>query len=148
MGLATTAAEATANRPATPKVALVGPPADYVASDGRAVAARDVDLVARMISMGKLHHALTGTGAVALAVAAALPGTLVADILGGVASADRMVRLGHASGVLPVGAAASTRDGIVTVDKAVLSRTARRLMEGYVFVPADAVSVGSREAAA
>ncbi|MFL9823617.1 2-methylaconitate cis-trans isomerase PrpF [Rhodoplanes sp. SY1] len=148
MGLATTAAEATANRPATPKVALVGPPADYVASDGRRVAAADVDLVARMISMGKLHHALTGTGAVALAVAAALPGTLVADLLGGVASADRMVRLGHASGVLPVGAAASTRDGTVTVDKAVLSRTARRLMEGFVFVPADAVSVGSREAAA
>ncbi|WP_210208635.1 2-methylaconitate cis-trans isomerase PrpF, partial [Rhodoplanes roseus] len=136
MGLAKTAAEATANRPATPKVALVGPPADYVASSGRAVAAHDIDVVARMISMGKLHHALTGTGAVALAVAAALPGTLVADLLGGPVSGGRMVRLGHASGILPVGAEASRRDGAVVVDKAVLSRSARRLMEGVVLVPA------------
>ncbi|MDC7787494.1 2-methylaconitate cis-trans isomerase PrpF [Rhodoplanes sp. TEM] len=139
MGLARTADEATASRPATPKVALVGPPAGYVAASGRAVAAADVDLVARMISMGKLHHALTGTGAVALAVAAALPGTLVSGLLGGVAAPDRMVRLGHASGVLPVGAEAAARDGTVTVEKAVLSRSARCLMEGVVRVPADMV---------
>lgn len=140
MGLAETAAEATAERPATPKVALVGPVAPYVASSGRPVAAEAIDLVARMISMGKMHHALTGTGAVALAVAAALPGTVVERLLGGSASPNRIVRLGHASGVLPVGAEASLRDGAVVADKVVLSRTARRLMEGVVHVPAPQLS--------
>lgn len=121
-------------------MALVGPVAPYVASSGRPVAAEAIDLVARMISMGKMHHALTGTGAVALAVAAALPGTVVERLLGGSASPNRIVRLGHASGVLPVGAEASLRDGAVVADKVVLSRTARRLMEGVVHVPAPQLS--------
>ncbi|RAI34936.1 2-methylaconitate cis-trans isomerase PrpF [Rhodoplanes serenus] len=152
MGLAASAAEATAKRPATPKLALVGPPAAYVAAGGRAIAPEEVDVVARMISMGKMHHALTGTGAVALAVAAALPGTLVADLLGhGTGAArgaagGRPVRFGHASGVLPVGAETSVRDGAVVIDKAVLSRTARRLMEGVVHVPAAVLASSSRAA--
>ncbi len=85
--------------------------------------------------MGKLHHAMTGTGAVAIAVAAAIPGTLVARVLGG--GRHDEVRFGHPSGTLTVGAHASERDGTWTVNKALMSRSARRIMEGEVFVPAD-----------
>ena len=134
MGLAASAREATDKRPHTPKLAFVAPPATYTAASGKVVAAADIDLLARIVSMGKLHHAMTGTGAVALAVACAIPGTLVSRVAG----TRGQVRFGHPSGMLTVGAEASQIDGQWVVTKAVMSRSARRLMEGTVLVPAPA----------
>ncbi|MBL8483581.1 MAG: hypothetical protein JNJ60_15390, partial [Rhodocyclaceae bacterium] len=132
MGLVADAAQAAA-RPHTPKLALVAPPADYVCSDGKRIAARDIDLVARIFSMGQLHHAMTGTGAVAIAVAAAIPGTLVHRLAATVAGTP--LRFGHPSGLLAVGAEAECVDGSWVVRKAVMSRSARRIMEGWVRIP-------------
>ena len=136
MGLAQTPQQATELRPHTPKLAFVAAPQGYAASSGKRVNAGDVDLVARIFSMGVLHHAMTGTGAVAIAVAAAIPGTLVARLLPS-GSATR-VRFGHPSGRLSVGAEAQEVDGVWSVTKAVMSRSARRLMDGEVLVPLDA----------
>jgi probable AcnD-accessory protein PrpF len=133
MGLATSDEDATRSRPATPKLAFVAPPATYRAASGRTVAQADIDVATRIMSMGQLHHALTGTGAIALAVAAALPGTVLHSL---VAGADRRhLRLGHPSGVLAVGAEIAEQDGHWDVTKAIVSRSARRLMSGDVFVP-------------
>ena len=135
MGLATTAEEATGKRPHTPKLAFVAQPTGYTASSGKTVSADDMDLCARIFSMGKLHHAMTGTGAVAIAVAAAIPGTLVSRVLGG--GRHDEIRFGHPSGTLKVGADAAEQHGGWVVTKALMSRSARRLMEGRVFVPSD-----------
>ena len=124
-----------ANRQHTPKVAFVAKPADYVASSGKPVAADDVDLLVRAMSMGKLHHAMMGTAAVAIGTAAAIPGTLVSLAAGG--EARDTVRFGHPSGTLRVGAQASLADGEWAVTKAIMSRSARVLMEGWVRAPAD-----------
>jgi probable AcnD-accessory protein PrpF len=133
MGLAATAEEVTTLRPHTPKLAFVSLPTGYVASSGKTVNPKSVDINARILSMGKLHHAMTGTGAVAIAVAAAIPGTIVNRLVAGKA-ADQ-IRFGHPSGVMAVGAEAEQRDGAWVVTKAIMSRSARRLMEGQVFVP-------------
>ncbi|AKZ63833.1 3-methylitaconate isomerase [Herbaspirillum hiltneri N3] len=120
----------------TPKVAFVAKPRDYVASSGKKVAAADVDLLVRAMSMGKLHHAMMGTAAVAIGVAAAIPGTLANLAAGG---GDRTaVRFGHPSGTLRVGAQAQQANGEWSVTKAIMSRSARVLMEGTVRVPGDA----------
>jgi hypothetical protein len=132
MGLIATPEEI-ASRQHTPKVAFVAKPADYVASSGKRVSASDIDLLVRAMSMGKLHHAMMGTAAVAIATAAAIPGTLVNLAAGG--GEREMVRFGHPSGTLRVGAQASRRNGEWTVTKAVMSRSARVLMEGWVRVP-------------
>jgi 2-methylaconitate cis-trans-isomerase PrpF len=138
MGLAKSAQEATESRPHSPKIAFVAPPATYTASSGKMVAAGDIDLLARILSMGKLHHAMTGTGAVAIAVACAVPGTRLRRILGD-APRER-VRFGHTSGTLAVGAEAVLKDGEWAVTKALMSRSARRLMDGTVFVPASVLA--------
>jgi hypothetical protein len=135
MGLIRTPDEAL-RRQHTPKVAFVAPPRDYVASSGKQVAAGDVDLLVRALSMGKLHHAMMGTAAVAVGTAAAIPGTLVNLAAGG--GARQAVRFGHPSGTLRVGAEAKLVNGEWTVTKAIMSRSARVLMEGAVRVPADA----------
>ena len=119
----------------TPKVAFVAPAADYVASSGKAIAAGDIDLQARAMSMGKLHHAMMGTAAVAIGTAASIPGTLVNRAAGG--GERESVRFGHPSGTLRVGAQVKLVDGQWTVTKAIMSRSARVLMEGAVRVPAD-----------
>ena len=124
-----------AMRQHTPKVAFVAPPADYTASSGKAVKVGDVDLLVRALSMGKLHHAMMGTAAVAIGTAAAIPGTLVNLAAGG--GARSAVRFGHPSGTLRVGAEASQANGEWTVVKAIMSRSARVLMEGWVRVPGD-----------
>jgi probable AcnD-accessory protein PrpF len=124
-----------AKRQHTPKVAFVARPADYVASSGKPVAAGDIDLLVRALSMGKLHHAMMGTAAVAIGTAASIPGTLVNLAAGG--SARNAVRFGHPSGTLRVGAEAKQVDGRWTVTKALMSRSARVLMEGWVRVPGD-----------
>jgi probable AcnD-accessory protein PrpF len=128
--------EEAAKRQHTPKVAFVAPPKDYVSSSGKQVAAGDIDLLVRALSMGKLHHAMMGTAAVAIGTAAAIPGTLVSLAAGG-RSRDA-VRFGHPSGSLRVGAQATEVNGEWTVKKAIMSRSARVLMEGWVRVPDDA----------
>ena len=134
MGLIRSPEEA-AKRQHTPKIAFVAPPRDYVASSGRRIEAGEVDLLVRALSMGKLHHAMMGTAAVAIATAAAIPGTLVNLAAGG--GERTTVRFGHPSGTLRVGAEARQVDGAWTVAKVVMSRSARILMEGWVRVPAD-----------
>jgi len=119
----------------TPKIAFVAPPASYTASSGSPVAAHDVDLLVRALSMGQLHHAMMGTVAVAIATAAAIPGTLVNLAAGG--GERNAVRFGHPSGSLRVGAEAQQAEGRWKVIKAFMSRSARVLMEGRVSVPAD-----------
>lgn len=122
-----------AKRQHTPKVAFVARPAEYVASSGKTVRAGDVDLLVRAMSMGKLHHAMMGTAAVAIGTAAAIPGTLVNLAAGG--GEREAVRFGHPSGTLRVGAQAALVDGQWVVKKAIMSRSARVLMEGTVRVP-------------
>ncbi|WP_144148347.1 2-methylaconitate cis-trans isomerase PrpF [Paraburkholderia sp. BCC1884] len=117
----------------TPKVAFVAKPAAYVSSSGKQIGAGDVDLLVRAMSMGKLHHAMMGTAAVAIGTAAAISGTLVNLAAGG--GAREAVRFGHPSGTLRVGAQASENGGEWTVTKAIMSRSARVLMEGWVRVP-------------
>ena len=134
MGLISNLEEA-AKRQHTPKVAFVAKPADYVASSGKAIAAGDVDLLVRALSMGKLHHAMMGTAAVAIGTAAAISGTLVNLAAGGVER--NAVRFGHPSGTLRVGAEATLENGEWVVKKAIMSRSARVLMEGHVRVPGD-----------
>ncbi len=135
MGLIRSISDA-ATRQHTPKVAYVAPPAGYVASSGKAIAAGDVDLLVRAMSMGKLHHAMMGTAAVAIGTAAAIPGTLVNLAAGG--GERGSVRFGHPSGTLRVGAEAVLDNGQWKVTKALMSRSARILMEGWVRVPGDA----------
>jgi 2-methylaconitate isomerase len=134
MGDAATPEEATARRPHTPKLAFVASPAGYAASDGRTVEPGSIDLLARIFSMGVLHHAMTGTGAVAIAAAAAIPGTVVHRIAP--VGADGRVRFGHPSGTLKVGAEVQKEGNRWKVRKVLMSRSARRLMEGWVRVPA------------
>ncbi|TMN24893.1 2-methylaconitate cis-trans isomerase PrpF [Pseudoxanthomonas sp. X-1] len=134
MGLIRTLDEA-ARRQHTPKLAFVAPADTYIASSGRTVEAREIDLRVRAMSMGKLHHAMMGTAAVAIGTAAAIPGTLVNLAAGG--GPRSAVRFGHPSGTLRVGAEAQQVDGQWQVTKALMSRSARVLMEGWVRVPGD-----------
>ena len=123
-----------ATRQHTPKVAFVAPAQDYVSSSGKTIPAAEIDLHARALSMGKLHHAMMGTAAVAIGTAAAIPGTLVNLAAGG--GTRDAVTFGHPSGTLRVGAQAAQVDGDWVVTKALMSRSARVLMEGAVRVPA------------
>jgi hypothetical protein len=134
MGLASTPEEASTKRLHTPKIAFVAPRRDYTASSGKAVSREDIDLTLRMLSMGKLHHAVTGTGAVAAGVACAIPGTVAHDATRGEGDPLR-TRIGHPSGTITVGAEVAKEGGEWVVTKAVMSRSARRLMEGWVRVP-------------
>jgi len=134
MGLIADLSEAE-SRQHTPKIAFVAKPQAYTASSGKAVGETDIDLLVRALSMGKLHHAMMGTAAVAIAIAAAVPGTLVNTAAGG--TARQSVRFGHPSGTLKVGAEAQLTDGQWVATKAIMSRSARVLMEGLVRVPAD-----------
>lgn len=126
-----------ATRQHTPKVAFVAEPADYTASSGKPVSASSIDLLVRAMSMGKLHHAMMGTAAVAIGTAAAIPGTLVNLAAGG--TEREAVRFGHPSGTLRVGAQALESNGEWKVTKAIMSRSARVLMEGWVRVPCEGI---------
>jgi probable AcnD-accessory protein PrpF len=134
MGLISDVSEAE-GRQHTPKVAFVAPPKSYVASSGKAIDAADIDLNVRALSMGKLHHAMMGTAAVAIGTAGAIPGTLVNLAAGG--GERDAVTFGHPSGTLRVGAQASERNGQWLAEKVVMSRSARVLMEGLVCIPGD-----------
>ncbi|MDH0357768.1 2-methylaconitate cis-trans isomerase PrpF [Aeromonas caviae] len=128
--------EEAATRQHTPKIAFVAPAKDYRTASGKEIIAGEIDLLVRALSMGKLHHAMMGTCAVAIGTAAAIPGTLVNLAAGG--GEREAVRFGHPSGTLSVGAQAEQVAGQWTVTKAVMSRSARILMEGWVRVPGDA----------
>jgi probable AcnD-accessory protein PrpF len=134
MGLIKTPEEA-ATRQHTPKIAFVAPPVDHVSSSGKKITASEIDLLVRALSMGKLHHAMMGTAAVAIGTAAAIPGTLVNLAAGG--GERNVVTFGHPSGTLKVGAAASKSGGDWKVEKVTMSRSARVLMEGRVRIPGD-----------
>ena len=134
MGLIHNIAEA-ANRQHTPKIAFVSPPKSYLSSSGKEIKASEIDLNVRALSMGKLHHAMMGTAAVAIGTAAAIPGTLVNLAAGG--GQREVVKFGHPSGTLRVGAKATEKNGQWVVEKAIMSRSARVLMEGFVRVPGD-----------
>jgi len=134
MGLISDLAEAQ-GRQHTPKVAFVAKPAAYTSSSGKDITAADIDLQVRALSMGKLHHAMMGTAAVAIGTAAAIPGTLVNLAAGG--GELEAVKFGHPSGTLKVGAAAQLVEQEWTVSKASMSRSARVLMEGWVKIPGD-----------
>lgn len=137
MGLITEIGEA-AKRQHTPKVAFVAKPRDYISSSAKPIKAGDIDLLVRALSMGKLHHAMMGTAAVAIGTAAAIPGTLVNMAAGG--GDLKAVRFGHPSGTLRVGAQAEQVNGQWTVKKAIMSRSARVLMEGAVRVPGNTIT--------
>jgi probable AcnD-accessory protein PrpF len=132
MGLIGSLEEA-AQRQHTPKLAWVAPPKAYTASSGKEIGADDVDVLVRAMSMGKLHHAMMGTASVAIATAACVPGTLVNLAAGG--GEREAVRFGHPSGTLRVGSQAQLADGQWKVTKAIMSRSARVLMQGWVHVP-------------
>lgn len=134
MGLITHIDEAK-SRQHTPKIAFVAPPSDYISSSGKNITAKEIDLQVRALSMGKLHHAMMGTAAVAIGTAAAVPGTLVNIALGG--GERNEVVFGHPSGTLKVGAEAQFENSEWTVTKAIMSRSARVLMEGWVRIPED-----------
>lgn len=134
MGLIKTPEEA-ATRQHTPKVAFVSAPKNYKSASGKEIDAADIDLLVRALSMGKMHHAMMGTAAVAIGTAAAVPGTLVNLAAGG--GERQAVRFGHPSGTLRVGAEAKLVNGEWTVTKAIMSRSARILMEGWVRIPGD-----------
>lgn len=134
MGLIDQVEEAV-QRQHTPKLAFVAPGKTYTASSGKVIEAGDVDLLVRAMSMGKLHHAMMGTAAVAIGTAASIPGTLVNQAAGG--GERTMVNFGHPSGTLQVGAETLLKDGEWRAVKAIMSRSARVLMEGWVRVPAE-----------
>ena len=136
MGLIQDISEA-ASRQHTPKIAFVSKPKQYVSSSGKTITEQDTDLLVRALSIGKLHHAMMGTAAVAIGTAAAIPGTLVNLVAGG--GAREAVRFGHPSGTLRVGAQAIQEKGQWVVKKAVMSRSARVLMEGWVRIPAESL---------
>ncbi|NKB38691.1 MAG: 2-methylaconitate cis-trans isomerase PrpF [Gammaproteobacteria bacterium] len=136
MGLIHDLGEAS-QRQHTPKVAFVATPASYTASSGKTIRESDVDLLVRAMSMGKLHHAMMGTAAVAIGTAAAIPGTVVNQAAGG--DERDSVRFGHPSGTLKVGAEAKLIDNQWTASKVIMSRSARILMEGRIYVPADVI---------
>ncbi|ETI69218.1 2-methylaconitate cis-trans isomerase PrpF [Neobacillus vireti] len=132
MGAAESVEYAMTKRQHTPKIAFFSEAANYTTSDGKKISSEDINILVRILSMGKLHHAMTGTGAVAIAAAAAIPGTIVSRILGNTMSE---LRFGHPSGSLRVGAVAENEDKGWVVKKVVMSRSARRLMEGSVLIP-------------
>jgi len=134
MGLIENIEEAEA-RQHTPKIAFVAKPKAYTASSGKQIGEGEVDLLVRALSMGKLHHAMMGTAAVAIASASAVPGTLVNLAAGG--GERDSVTFGHPSGTLRVGAGAQQVNGQWTATKASMSRSARVLMEGWVRAPGD-----------
>ncbi|WP_298281296.1 2-methylaconitate cis-trans isomerase PrpF [Acidocella sp.] len=132
MGLIKSLEEA-ASRQHTPKIAFVAPPKGYKASSGKEIKPSDIDVLVRALSMGKLHHAMMGTASVAIATAAAITGTLVNLAAGGVER--EAVVFGHPSGTLRVGSKATFENGVWVVSKAIMSRSARVLMSGFVHVP-------------
>ncbi len=136
MGLARTPAEATSRSPGVPKLAFVTAPASYTSVKGSSVRAEGVDLVGRIMSMGRLHRSYALTGAICSAVAVLVEGTLAHAVARPGPAGERTVRIGHPAGIIEVGAKVARRDGAWIAEKVMTRRTARRLMEGMALVPA------------
>lgn len=136
MGLARTPEEATAKNPGVPKLAMIGRPATYVSTRGATIRADDVDVVGRIMSMGRMHRAYAASGAACTAVATLIEGTVVHALVRPGPAEERTVRIGHPAGVIEVGVAVRRRNDEWVAEKVVTRRTARRLMEGYACVPA------------
>ena len=132
MGLAEDVEQATFDRPATPKVAFVAPPSQYITSDNREIQADECDVLARILSMGLLHHGFTGTGAISLAAAANIEGTVVHEML---VKPMQHIRIGHVAGIMDVSAEVSQQGNQWSVESVTMGRSARRIMEGKVLVP-------------
>jgi 2-methylaconitate cis-trans-isomerase PrpF len=135
IGLAETIEEATQRSQAVPKIACVSAPKSYRTLSGNAVDVTEVDLVARMMSMGTLHKSFAVSGAVAIAGAARISGTVVHDLMSPEAGKKEIMKLGHPGGIMEVGAVVEETKGNFNYKEAILGRTARRLMEGHVLVP-------------
>lgn len=148
IGLARSASEATERSPGVPKIAFVTGPADYAASDGRVVAGSQIDLVGRIMTMGRLHRAYALTGGICTAVAAQIEGTLVSGASRVAGPGERTVRIGHPSGVIEVGVDVRHSGGTWSVEKVTTRRTARRLMEGAALIPASVWPQAARRASA
>ena len=140
MGLIESVDEAE-NRQHTPKIAFVGTQQSYISSSGKSIHANDIDLVIRALSMGFLHHAMMGTAAVAIATAAVIPNTLVSQAVSSKKTDISSVTFGHPSGTLKVGAKAEIVKGEWQVERVTMSRSARRLMQGDIFIPSDCFTV-------
>lgn len=135
MGLAATAAEATAKSPGVPKIAFTSAPTSFASTSGRMVEASAIDVVGRIMSMGRLHRSYALTGAICTAVASLVEGTVVHAVARAAGGGERTVRIGHPAGIIEAGAKVVRRDGVWIVEKVVTKRTARRLMEGVALVP-------------
>jgi hypothetical protein len=133
LGMAENAAQARDKVKAVPKIAMVAPPTPYQTTRDTPIGAEQVDLVSRMISMGKTHRTFAGTSSMCLAVAAAIPGTVVHHVACR-AFPDR-VRIGHPAGIMEVGAKVEPRDDDWRVESVTTQRTARRIMDGFIYVP-------------
>ncbi len=144
IGIAETIEEATQRSQAVPKIAWVSPPKSYHTPGGKAVNVAEIDLVARMMSMGTLHKSFAVSGAVATAGAARIPGTVVHDLMSPESRKKEIIKLGHPGGIIEVGAVIKETKGNFYYKEAILGRTARRLMEGYVLVPEKYVNRDSR----
>lgn len=147
MGLAATPDEATARSPGVPKIAFVSPPATYTSTAGLPVATAGVDVVGRIMSMGRLHRAYALTGAICTAVAAMVEGTLAHEAARPVAEDERTIRIGHPAGIIEAGAKVVRRGDEWIAEKVVTRRTARRLMEGVTLVPASVWPVAEQAGA-
>lgn len=143
IGLAATPEEASERSQAVPKIAFVSEPQEYTTADGRLIKKEDIDIVGRIMSMGTLHKAYAGTGAICTAGAAKIEGTVVSEMLADVPEGQR-IRLGHPGGTFPVGARVTRRGESYIYEEAIIDRTARRLMEGYVCVPEKYFRKGAR----
>ncbi len=140
LGLSSSIEDAKQNRPSTPKIAIVAPPQSYTTAGGERIEASQIDFLSRIMSMGRLHHAHAVTGAIATAVAAVTPGTLVNAVAGGSNELRRTLRIGHPSGIIEVGAEVRLDGHVPFAVKGVVGRTARRIMEGSICVPPSAIS--------
>ena len=135
IGLAASEKEATERSQAVPKIAFVSAPRPYTLPGGQTVAAQDIDLVARIMSMGTLHRSYAVSGGVCTVGAAMIPDTVVFDLLNADARRNDLLRIGHPGGVIDIGAVVEIDGDRCVYKEAVIGRTARRLMEGYVLVP-------------
>ena len=140
LGLSSSIEDSKQNRPSTPKLAFVAPPQSYATAGGEKIDASQIDFLSRIMSMGRLHHAHAVTGAIATAVAAVTPGTLVNEVAGGSNALERTLRIGHPSGIIEVGAEVRVDGGVPFAIKGVVGRTARRIMEGSICVPPSVIS--------
>jgi len=145
IGIVSSRNEATRISPAVPKIGFVSAPATYHAMDGRLLTENDIDIVGRLLTMQTAHRAYMGAGAICTGVAALAPGTIVSDLAGARMRETGLLRIGHPQGVMDVSVKAALQNGDLKVQSATIARTARRIMEGYAYVPQNCFSSCEKE---